>query len=147
MLSSLKSVLLYTKIIAIIPEGAWSCELRKISDTELTFLIFKAIQQKHSSGSVLYKKCSQKFRKTDRKKPVWDSDTNVFLSIFQNFQEHLFYWKPPVAASSNFKASGFTEAVMQLFTILFISTSLVLVVIFVFIFGKHKVSIASRQLL
>ena len=138
MFSSLKSVPLYTKIIVIIPDGAWSCESREISDTEWTFLIFKAIQQKHSSGSVLYKKCSQKFRKTDRKKPAWDKDTNVFLSISRNFQEHLFYWTPPVAASSNFKASGFTEAVMQLFTILVISALLVLVGIFVFIFWQAQ---------
>ena len=67
-----------------------------------------------SARKCFCKKCSQKFRKTDRKKPVSDSDTKVFLSILQNFQEHLFYWTPPVAASSSFKASGFTEAVMQM---------------------------------
>ena len=39
-----------------------------------------------------------------------DSVTGVSLSILQN----LFYWTPLVAASSNFKASGFTEAVMPM---------------------------------
>ena len=53
-----------------------------------------------------------KFRKTDRKKPVSDTDINVFSSILQNFQEQLFYWTPPVAVSVSFKASGFKEAVM-----------------------------------
>ena len=43
-----------------------------------------------------------------------DSDTGPFLSILQNFQEHLFYWTPPVVAFSNFKAPGFTEAVIQM---------------------------------
>ena len=43
-----------------------------------------------------------------------DSDKNVFQSILKNFQEHLFYWTPQVAASSNFKASGFTVAVIQM---------------------------------
>ena len=47
-----------------------------------------------------------------------------------------------MAASSNFKGSGFTEAVMQmsfkLVTIYFISTFLVLAGIFVFALGEHK---------
>ena len=43
-------------------------ELRKISDIEF-----------------------KNFRKTDGKKPVSDTDTNVFLSILQNFQERFFY--------------------------------------------------------
>ena len=43
-----------------------------------------------------------------------DSDTSPFLAILQNFQEHLFYWTPPVVAFSNFKAPGFTEAVIQM---------------------------------
>ena len=42
-----------------------------------------------------------------------DTDTNVFLSILQNFQEQFFYWTPLMAVSSSFKATGFTEAVMQ----------------------------------
>ena len=82
--------------------------------TELKFLIIRLIHQKQSPGSVLWKKCSQKFRKTVSRKPVSDSDTGPFLSILQNFQEHLFYWTPPVVAFSNFKAPGFTEAVMQM---------------------------------
>ena len=28
-----------------------------------------------------------------------DSDTGVFLWILRNFQEHIFYWTPPVTAS------------------------------------------------
>ena len=43
-----------------------------------------------------------------------DSDTGAFLSILQNFQEHLFYSTPPVVASSNFKAFEFTQAGMQM---------------------------------
>ena len=43
-----------------------------------------------------------------------DLDTGPFLSISQNFQEHLFYWTLPVVAFSNFKAPGFTETVMQM---------------------------------
>ena len=60
------------------------------------------------------KKCSQKFRKIESRKPVSDAKTVPFLSFLQNFQEHLFYWTPPMVAFSNFKASGFTEAVMQM---------------------------------
>ena len=75
-------------------------------------MIIKPTRQKQLPGSVLWKKCSQKFRKIGREKPV--SDTVVFLSILQSFQKHLFYWTPPVAASSKFKGSGFTEAVMQM---------------------------------
>ena len=77
-------------------------------------MTIKPIHQKQSPGSVLWKKCSQKFRKTVSRKPVSDSDTSPFLAILQNFQEHLFYWTPPVVAFSNFKAPGFTEAVMQM---------------------------------
>ena len=77
-------------------------------------MTIKPINQKQSPGSVLWKKCSQKFRKTVSRKPVSDSDTSPFLAILQNFQEHLFYWTPPVVAFSNFKAPGFTEAVMQM---------------------------------
>ena len=60
------------------------------------------------------RKSSQKFRKTDSRKTLSDSDIDGFFSILQAFQEHLFYRKPPVVASSNFKAPGFTEAVMQM---------------------------------
>ena len=72
-----------------------------------------------------------------------DSVTGVFLSVLQNFSKHLFYWTPPVAASSNLKASGFTAVVMQmnfskLVTIYFTSTFSVPVGIFVFVFSKHK---------
>ena len=77
-------------------------------------MTIKPIHQKQSPGSVLWKKCSQKFRKTVSRKPVSNPDTGPFLSILQNFQEHLFYWTPPVVAFSNFKAPGFTEAVMQM---------------------------------
>ena len=111
-------------------------------------MIIKPTRQKQLPGSVLWKKCSQKFRKIGREKPV--SDTVVFLSILQSFQKHLFYWTPPVAASSKFKGSGFTEAVMQMnFWIthdLVISTLLVLVGIIVFIFGKHKFSVFQLHL-
>ena len=55
-----------------------------------------------------------------------------------------------MAASSKFKGSGFTEAVMQMnFWIthdLVISTLLVLVGIIVFIFGKHKFSVFQLHL-
>ena len=43
-----------------------------------------------------------------------DVDTGAFQSILLNFEEHLFYWTPLVVASSNFKAPGFTQAVMQM---------------------------------
>ena len=148
MFSSLKDVLCYTKIIVITPGGVWwCCELRKISDTELKLLIISSIHQKQLPERVLLKKCSQKFRKTDVKKPVLDTDIDVFLSILQNIQEQFFYWTPPVAVSSSFKATGFTEAVMQpnFWTSqnLVDLNALVLVGIFVFIFGKHKLSFVS----
>ena len=98
-------------------------ELRKISDIEL-----------------------KNFRKTDGEKPMSDTDTNVFLSILQNFQERFFYCTLPVAISSSFKATGFTEAMMQT-NLLLISALLALVGIFVFIFVKHKLSVVSRRLL
>ena len=43
-----------------------------------------------------------------------DVDTGAFQSILLNVEEHLFYWTPLVVASSNFKAPGFTQAVMQM---------------------------------
>ena len=67
--------------------------------------------------------------------------SSQFCEIIKNtfFIEHL-----RRLLSSNFKATGFTEAVMQmnskLVKIYFISTFLVLVGIFVFIFGEHKFS-------
>ena len=90
-----------------------SCQLRTISDIELKFLTIKPIHK--SSGPKVFckKKCSQKFSKTDGKKHVPDTETNVFLSILQNFQEQFFCRTPPAAVYSSFKATGFVEAVMQ----------------------------------
>ena len=82
--------------------------------TELKFLITKLLHQKQSPGSALLKKCSQKFRKTDSRNPVSNSNTGPFLSMLKNFQQHFFYWTPPVVVFSNFKAPGFTEAVMEM---------------------------------
>ena len=82
--------------------------------TELKFLIIKLLHQKQSPGSVLWKTFSQKFCKTVSRKPVSDSSAGPFLSIFPNFQEHLFYWTPSVFAFFSFKAPGLTEAVMQM---------------------------------
>ena len=45
MFSSSTGVLGYTKITGITPENHDSCELRKISDTELNFLTIKPIQK------------------------------------------------------------------------------------------------------
>ena len=88
--------------------------IKKISDRNVKFLTMKLLHQKQSPGRVLQKKFFRKFRKSDSRKPVSDSDTGPFLSILQNFQEHIFYWTPPVVAFSNFKAPKFTEAVMQM---------------------------------
>ena len=51
----------------------------------------KIFDHQASSSKAVAQKCSQKFRKTDSRKPVSDLDTGPFLSISQNFQEHLFY--------------------------------------------------------
>ena len=66
-------------------------KLREISDIELKFLTIKPIHQKQLPGSVLQKACSKKFCKTDGEKPVSDTDTNIFQSILQNFQEQFFH--------------------------------------------------------
>ena len=47
-------------------------------------------------------------------KSMSDSNTGPFLSLLQNFQEHLFQWTSPVVALANFKDPGLTEAVMQM---------------------------------
>ena len=51
----------------------------------------KIFDHQASSSKAVAQKYSQKFRKTDSRKPVSDLDTGPFLSISQNFQEHLFY--------------------------------------------------------
>ena len=70
---------------------------------------------------------------------------------FVKFLKTPFLLISPVAPSSKFKATGFTEAVMQmnskLVTIYFISTFLVLVGIFMFIFGEHKLSFYNSTVL
>ena len=74
--------------------------------------------------------------------------SSQFCEIIKNtfFIEHL-----RRLLSSNFKATGFTEAVMQmnskLVKIYFISTFLVLVGIFVFIFGERKLSLYISMVL
>ena len=75
----------------------------------------KTFDHQAYSSQAVARKCSVEkvFRITDGKKPVSNKDTNVFLSILQDFQEQFFYWTPSVAVSSSFKATGFTEAVMQ----------------------------------
>ena len=60
--------------MVITPGGAGQiCQLRKISNIQLKFLTIKPIDQKQLPESVLQKKCSQKFRETDGKKPVSDT--------------------------------------------------------------------------
>ena len=97
------------------------------------------------------KKCSQTFRKTVSRKSVSDLDTGPFLSILQNFKntfvtEHLRWLLFPILKSLDSQRQ-WCKWISELLTILLISAFLVLVGIFAFIFGKHKLSVASRRLL
>ena len=75
----------------------------------------KTFDHQAYSSKAVARNCSVEkvFHITDGKKTVSDKYTNVFLSILQDFQEQFFYWTPSVAVSFSFKATGFTEAVIQ----------------------------------
>ena len=105
--------------------------------------------QKQSPGSVLQKRYSQKFLKTDWKKPVSEffllkkNPTQVFSyrfwEIFKNtsFTKRLRWLLLPILKPLD-SQTQWCRWISELVTIYFILTFLALVGIFVSIFGEHK---------
>ena len=89
-----------------------SCELRKISHIELNFLTIKLIQKKNTCVRVFLKIKLQALRLHLYQKT--DPEKSFSCHLCKIFKSTSFYWTPPVAASSYYKTSGFTEAVMQM---------------------------------
>ena len=110
-------------------------------------MTIKPIHQKQFPRRVLLKKCSQKFRKTDLCRTRTQMFFCQFCKTFQNnfFIEHLRWLFLPVLKQLDSQRQ-WCNRISELFKILLMSTLLVLVGIFVFIFGKHKLSVASHKL-
>ena len=73
-------------------------------------MTIELLHQKQSPGSVL-----KNFVKLSAEDQCRTRIQVLFCQFCKIFKNTFFYWTPPVVAFSNFKANGFTEAVIQMY--------------------------------